>query len=132
MAYIPAKVCRDFEKNRYPLTRQFIGMIVRDLAGNLDIIVSAPVAIDVVLRQRSGEKIVHLVNRSSGIPNQKNNGAIDQIPDVGPITITMRSQQRPKSVTVVLDDHPIIWKYAAGKLTINLKRVTIHAAIIIR
>jgi hypothetical protein len=31
-----------------------------------------------------------LLNRASGIPNLPNNGAIDEIPPVGPITVRMR------------------------------------------
>jgi len=132
VAYIPAAIFRDFHHNRYPLTRVFVGAVVRKLAGRFGIEVAAPVCVDVALRRKGGATIVHLVNRSSGIPNQPNNGGIDEIPPVGPITITLRRQARPTSVTVGLEAHPSTWKYTAGKLTITLSRVTIHAAVIVR
>jgi hypothetical protein len=130
VAYIPAAIFRDFNHNRYPLTRAFIGEVMRKLAGRFEIEVIAPVCVDVVLRRKGDRTIIHLVNRTSGIPNQPNNGAIDEIPPVGPITITVRCHRRPKSVKLALEEHPFGWQFRAGKLTITLSQVAIHAAII--
>ncbi len=132
VAYIPAAVFRDFGHNRYPLTRAFVGEVVLQLAGRFEIEVTAPVCVDVALRRKGDKSIVHLINRSSGIPNQPNNGAVDEIPRVGPITMTLRSPRRPAAVTVALEKCGCVWKYAAGKLTVTLDQFAIHAAVVIR
>ena len=61
VAHIPADVCRDFEHNRYPLIRAFIGEVTRALAGKLPISVQAPLCVDVALRRKGDRSIIHFV-----------------------------------------------------------------------
>jgi hypothetical protein len=129
--YVPAAVFKDFHHNRYPRTRAFVGGLMRTLAGRLDIQVSAPVAVDVALRRKGAKRIVHLVNRSSGIPNQPANGAIDEIPAVGPLTITVRLPARPKRVSLALEQGSIKSSFVKNTLRIEVASVHIHAAVVI-
>lgn len=129
--YVPAALFKDFDRNRYPRTRAFVGELMRALAGRLDLRVSGPVAIDVALRQKGPKRIVHLVNRGSGIPNQPSNGAIDEIPAVGPVTVTMRLPARPKGISLALEDGQIRSSYSAGTLTVVVESVHIHAALVV-
>lgn len=137
VAYIPFDVFKDFKTNRYPALRAFVGDVLKALKPELDIRVKAPAAVDVVLRKKAGAHIVHFINRASGIPNQPNNGAIDEIPGVGPVTITASLPRRPKKVSLQLEKGTISWKYIPGKkgnngtLTVNIPRVHIHAAVVI-
>lgn len=131
VAYIPADIFRDFERNRYTLTRSFIGRIVEKTIGKLPIRVIAPVCIDVAMRKKGEKTIIHLINRLSGIPNQPNNGAIDEIPPAGPVTLTVLRPAKPTVVTAPLENGEIKWTYAKGKLTVRLSHVRIHEAIVI-
>ena len=131
MTYIPCSLFWDFERNRYPLTRVFVGEIVRMLTGRFDISVKAPICVDVALRKKGRRKIVHLVNRASGIPNQPNNGAVDEIPRVGPIIITMKADDEPRKVDLAFEKGEIAWEYGSGKLTITVPAVHIHAAVVV-
>ncbi len=131
VAYIPADVFRDFERNRYPLIRTFIGKVTEKTIGRLPIRVNAPVCIDVAMRKKGGKTIIHLINRLSGIPNQPNNGAIDEIPPAGPITLTIDRSSRPKTVTAPLEKGEIKWTYTKGKVTVVLPYVRIHEVIVI-
>jgi hypothetical protein len=132
VAYIPADVCRDFEHNRYPLIRSFIGEVTRALAGKLPISVQAPLCVDVALRRKGDRSIIHFVNRASGIPNQPNNGAIDEIPKVGPIVITMKTAKPPTSVSAAWEGSKPKWTHKGQILTITLVALHIHEAIVIR
>ena len=132
VAYIPANVCRDFEHNRYPLIRVFIGEVTRALAGKLPISVQAPLCVDVALRRKGDRSIIHFVNRASGIPNQPNNGAIDEIPKVGPIVITMKTAKPPASVSAAWEGSKPKWKHKGQILTITLDTLHIHEAIVVR
>ena len=156
IVYVPWSLFAEFHRNRYPLTRVFAGELVRSLAGRFPIEVDAPVSVDVTLRCKSGQTIIHLVNRSSGIPNQPNNGAIDEIPHVGPITVTVSSPSKssgpPKSsrspessqrsepsqrsgpsgparVERLLEAGAMDWSYAKGKVTVKLASIHIHTAL---
>ncbi|MFM8717322.1 MAG: hypothetical protein ACKOF3_11190, partial [Spartobacteria bacterium] len=132
VAYIPADVCRDFEHNRYPLIRAFISEVTRALTGKLAISVHAPLCVDVALRRKGDRTIIHLVNRASGIPNQPNNGAIDEIPKVGPIIIMVNTLKPPVSVTAAWEGSKPKWRLKGQTLTVTLDSLHIHEAIVIR
>lgn len=131
VAYVPCNIFRDFGHNRYPLTGAFIGKVTRALGARLAIEIDAPTAIDVTLRRRGTTRFVHLINRSSGIPNQPNNGAIDEIPAVGPVTMHMKLRARPKSVRLALEKQRIRSRFARGILTVAVPSVHIHAAVVV-
>lgn len=131
VAYVPANLFRDFNRNRYPLTQRFVADVMKPLAGRLHIQVQAPIGTDVALRTQGRRRIIHLVNRCSGIPNQAANGAIDEIPEVGPVTVRLRTSRTPDKVTLALEKGDLAWKYVSGVLTIKLACYRIHAAIVI-
>ena len=135
VACIPGSVFRDFNRSRYPLTRAFVHDVTRALAGRMDIEVEAPACVDVVLRQKGARRIIHLINRSSGIPNLPNSGVIDEIPAVGPVTIAMRVVARPKKVTLAFEKTGIQLKYVparkAGSVRIVVAAVRIHSAVVV-
>jgi hypothetical protein len=138
VAYVPFDLFHDFQHNRYPLARVFVGELIDALKPKLAIRVKAPVCVDVILRRKGGKTIVNLINRSSGIPNNPDSGAIDDIPPVGPVVICMDVESKPKKVEVKLEDGKVSWKYAAAKsgkgrgiVTAALSHVTIHTAVVI-
>jgi len=131
VAYVPADILRDFNRNRCPLTRSFVGEIVRALWSRRDFQCDAPACVDVVLRRKGGKKIIHLVNRSSGIPNAPNNGVVDEMPRVGPVRIVVRSPQRPRRVTLAFEKGDLSWKWASGRLTVSLATAHIHVAVVV-
>jgi hypothetical protein len=133
VAYVPFDVFRFFGGCRYPMVRRFVGELTRALAGRLGIHVEAPTCIDVVLRRKAGRTIVHLINRSSGIPNSPNSGAVDEVPAVGPVRVEMKLQRRPAKVALAFEKGALDWRYDArgekGLFTVD--RVLIHAAIVV-
>jgi hypothetical protein len=135
VGYIPCAVFRYFRRNRYPQVGEFIAEMMRRLAGELEIRVSAPRCVDVVLRRKDGQTIIHFINRSSGIPNMPNNGAVDEIPLVGPIRVEMDAAGSPKQVRPAFEDSRLTWSYTAGAdtgtLCVELERVHIHCAVVV-
>lgn len=129
--FVPASLFRDFDYNHYPLTRRLVGELVERLLPDPDIRVDAPTCIDVTLRQRGDTAFIHLVNRISGIPNQPNNGAIDEIPAIGPVRLRMKLAKQPGSVHCALENGDVEWKWQDGILTATLSSVHIHSAIVI-
>jgi len=129
--YVPGDLFRDFAHNRYPLTRALVGELLRTLAGRLPIEVNAPICVDVVLRRQGRRSIIHLLNRASGIPNQPQNGAVDEIPPVGPITLILRRPTSPHKVRAAFEKADMPWSFSAGTLTITVPSVHIHLAVVI-
>jgi len=60
VAFIPFDIFRNFERNRYPMVRMFIGDVTRRLVGELPVRIQAPVCMDVVLRKKEQRILVHL------------------------------------------------------------------------
>jgi hypothetical protein len=135
VAYIPCNIFREFAANRYPPLRIFIREVLGALTGKMEIEVVAPTCVDVILRRKDVRRIVHLINRASGLPNLPNSGVIDEIPPVGPITITMDLRHKPKNVTLAFEKAALRWDYAGGsdarRLAIDVAAVHIHAAVVV-
>jgi hypothetical protein len=135
VGYIPCNIFREFTANRYPLVRVFVADVLRALAGKMEIAVDAPTCVDVVLRRKGAKRVVHLINRSSGIPNLPNSAVIDEIPPVGPITIAMDLPRKPKKVYLAFEDSAVKWDHAPGQnarqLKIDVATVHIHAAVVV-
>lgn len=135
VAWIPFEVFRFFEHNRYPLVRQFIGELAQKIIGKLPIRVTAPTCIDTIIRRKGKQILVHLINRSSGLPNVPSSGAVDEIPPVGPILIEIETSASQVKITQAFESISLSWesKQVNGKklLTITLDRVFIHAAIVV-
>ncbi|MEI6970586.1 MAG: alpha-L-fucosidase [bacterium] len=129
VVYVPADLFRDFCHNRYPLTRCFVGALAERLLPDPDIRVCAPACVDVTLRRRGNTRLVHLVNRASGIPNLPNSGVIDEIPPVGPVTVRMRSDGEPRRVGWELEKGEVEWRWERGTLTTRVPAVSIHGAL---
>jgi hypothetical protein len=135
VAYIPFNVFRFFNRRRYPLVRAFVGELTRALTGRQAIHVEGPTCVDVVLRQKGGKSIIHLINRASGIPNKPNDVTVDEIPAVGPVRVEVQAARKPQRVSLAFEDGAFDWKYVAGKqggkVVATVAQVHIHCAVVI-
>ncbi|MEW6755246.1 MAG: alpha-L-fucosidase [Candidatus Latescibacterota bacterium] len=135
VAYVPWDVFRFFAHNRYPLTRHFIREVAAALIGPLPVRVAGPTCVDAVLRQTDACRIIHLINRASGIPNLPNDGTVDEIPAVGPVEVEVDLDRKPRGVRLAFEEGPLKAKYRggrkAGTLAARLERVQIHAALVV-
>jgi len=131
VAYIPAAIAQDFDYGHAIGSRIFFGEVLRTLAGDMMLQVSAPTCVDVALRQQGKRVIVHLVNRASGIPNLPNQGMVDEIPSVGPVFIQLRIKSKPVSVQAAWDGGDVDWSYDGEKIHAKVSAIHIHEAIVI-
>lgn len=131
VAYVPADLFRDIRRNRNPLQREFVGTIIRKLAGRFPIEIDGPACVDVTMRRKGKKTLLHFVNRNTGLPTAPSCPTIDEIPPVGPLTVTMKLAQKPASVTLAFENGKVKWSYAKGTLTATVEAVTIHAALVI-
>jgi len=132
VAYAPFALFAAYGVERSRLLRAFIGDILAELAGDLEIRVEAPSFIDAVFRRRGATRIIHLVNRATGAPVQWDNSAVDEIPRAGPVKITMRTAEEPESVFEAFEGGAPEWHWRDGRLSIGLRSVHIHSAIVVK
>ena len=124
VTYIPFDIFREFDRNHYPLVREFIKGVVRALSSPLDIEVKAPPYVDVILRKKDNQLLLHLINQSDG--------QIGDISRVGPVFITLKMPKRPADVSLAFENASLQWEYTEqGLLKIVVPHLHIHAAVII-
>ena len=132
VAYMPCDLFSFLRTNRYPLARCFVGEIVNALRPRLAISVKAPLCVDVILRHKAGQKLVHLVSRSSGTPGSP---MVEEIPAVGPVQVEMELMAEPRRVRLAFEKGELSWEYRpgkrAGKLVAVVPQVRIHCVVVV-
>lgn len=135
VVYAPFCVFRYYEHNHYPLLREFIGDLADAAMGKRLLNVTSPSAIDVVARRRgSNRKIIHFINRLSGAAPSCHEGGVDEIPPIGPVTLSLPLKSKPRSVKIAFEKTPLTWKWSrssGGLLKVRIEQVHIHAALVI-
>lgn len=77
-----------------------------------------------------GKLAINLVNTAG--PHADNNIYVfDDIPQVGPLKVKIRSSKKPQKVTLEPAGKTIAYKYADGKIEFTLPRLQIHDIIVV-
>jgi hypothetical protein len=131
VAYVPWDACRYFRETRYPAVREWIGELVAALQPDFDLRVQAPPMVDVILRRRGRRRLVHLVNRSTGLSLEPPAKAVTAIAPVGPVAIELRVDAPPRKVWLAGDKSALEWGWAEGKLWARVAEVAMHTALVV-
>lgn len=131
IAAIHGPVATSFADYRYPRIRSFVGQVLRALTGPMPVELDAPSWVQMTVRQRPGQFIVHLVNTASTNPLSPVNPYMEGIAPAGPLTLRVWCARRPKAVTQAPGDGELNWKWRDGLLTVTLDALHIHAAVVV-
>jgi hypothetical protein len=117
-------------RSHHPWLRDFIGSLTAELFPDPAVAVDGPPTLDIALRRTSdGRLSVHLLN-TAGMPLPDRYGFTDFIPPLEGITLTIRAEARPRSVTWVPDGGRLEWSWAEGRLKVAVPKVKIHGAVV--
>jgi hypothetical protein len=128
---VHGQVFRDYARGHYPLLRQFIAGIVNGLPIPWQVTVEAPPNLELVLRQKENKLLINLINRGAGEALSPTRVMAEQLPPVENVTVRVRQDQRPKSVSLVPANMEVEWEHADGVITIKVPRVEIHRVLMI-
>lgn len=135
VAWLPCDAFAFFERSRYALLREFLSNALDALGGRREVTIKAPLAIEPIFRRRGTTRIIHLINRSSGVGTGPNDYAIEQIPPAGPVELSLHLKMRPLSVVAAWEAGNLSWDWIpsseGGIAVIQLDRVRIHEAIVV-
>jgi hypothetical protein len=95
----------------------------------------APSWVDVSLRRKGEQWLIHFVNQNPGRDIDKlntNDLWVDEIPAIGPIACRLRLPCRPATVTLVPSGEPVTWSYRRGTLEMVLPRLHIHSCLVVQ
>ncbi|MHB0958313.1 MAG: alpha-L-fucosidase [Pirellulaceae bacterium] len=108
---------------------QVVRSAVESLAPPLVVDVDGCRTVDVSVRTtQDGRLAVHLVNTSG---NHESAGIIESIDPIGPLTVTIRVDEKPSQVTVVPSGRSVDFRYEAGAVQLTLDQVGIHDVVVV-
>ena len=118
-------------RSHHPWLRDFIGRLAIALFPEPAVTVEGPPALDVALRRTGdGRLTVHLLN-TAGMPLPDRYGFTDFIPPLEGIRLTVKTAERPQSVSWVPDGGRLDWSWADDLLKVIVPKLRIHGIIVI-
>jgi hypothetical protein len=131
IATIYGPVMSMYRDYRYGRIREFFGRAMRALTGPMPVELDAPPWVQMVVRQKPEQLIVHLLNTSSANPLSQANPLIEEVPLVGPIALRVQVERLPRALTLSPVEATMDWSWRAGVVTAKLDRLHIHTALVI-
>ena len=124
-------VAEIFFRGHHPNVRKYIGALAEELFRSPAVMVEEPSTVDIALRKTAAGKLsLHLLNRTNApLPDRFN--FTDFIPEVGPISIRIRAEKQPKSLTLVPEGTPVKWSWEDGWIRAELPKIAIHSVLVI-
>ena len=131
--YCAAEIFTAYHRHQYPGLRDFIGSLIERLLPELLLRTNAPPTVEVVYRQRAGQRIVHLVNHDPGRALYGNAAFIEKVPSVGPLEVILRLPSKPLRVLIApapgaREAH---WTWEGETAAIQAPEFNIHTALIV-
>ena len=112
------------------LSRDFLNDLVHELFPDPVVEVTGSHYVDVTLNRKDGKLAVNLVNTTGQHANDKVY-VYDEIPQVGPLSVSIRSEKRPSKVTLEPGGKELYYTYINGKIVLTLPRLEIHEIIVV-
>jgi len=94
----------------------------------------APTCVDITLRKRQNDLLIHLVNQSSGRDLSRPDFAdvwVDDVPGLGLINLEIRCEQAPGEPYLAPGNEPVGSSHADGRLRVTVPGMKIHACVVV-
>lgn len=113
-----------------PTARKFLAALVRELFPKPIVEVAGSQYVDVQVNRIGGRLAVNLVNTAG--PHADNAVYVhDEIPPLGPLTVTLRMGRRPKRVLLQPAGRRLRCDYARGEAKLSVPRLEIHDIVVV-
>jgi len=120
------------KSTNYPRTRRLIGELVYSIGADFDMEVDAPARLHLCLRKGSkGEILIHMLNMGTAHPTSPTQGIVEEVPPVGPISITLRCPDKPSAVYLAPSYDGLDYEWNDGTLYAQIQRVGIMDSLVV-
>jgi hypothetical protein len=135
--FIAGDIFRAYQvKNQWNM-KVILANLLRLVMSEPLVTVEAPAWLEVVLMRQIAEAapekrarlLVHLINHHGDRPVDGNNYCLEQVMPVRDVTVHLRVDKKPSSVTLEPDGSVAEWSYAHGILTVQVPEVAIHRIV---
>ncbi|MHB1459986.1 MAG: beta-galactosidase trimerization domain-containing protein [Armatimonadota bacterium] len=128
---IHCPVLTHYRTTHYPRTRQLIGEVLHLMNPGFTVDAAAPARLYLVLRQKPGYLIIHLLNNGTTHPMSPSQVMVEDVPPVGPVSLTVKCLLPPKAVTLRPGCEGLVWSWREGNLTVDIQSVGIFDSVVI-
>jgi hypothetical protein len=111
------------------VARDFLSALVGELFPRPRVTVTGSRYVDVTLGEKNGRLGVHLVN-TAGPHGDKQVYVHDDIPPVGPLTVTVRMPEKPARVTLQPQGRALEFTYQSGLVSLTVPRLSIYDIVV--
>ena len=112
------------------VSRDFLNALVHELFPDPVVEVTGSHYVDVTLNRKDGKLTLNLVNTTGQHANDKVY-VFDEIPPVGPLSVSIRSGKRPSKVTLEPGGKELYYNYINDKIVLTVPKVEIHDIIVV-
>lgn len=116
----------------YPRTRNLLGELIYFMGADFDLEVDAPARLHICLRKgENGEIIVHLLNMGTAHPTSPTQAIVEEVPAIGPVSITLRCPQKPSAVYLAPSMEALEYEWNQDILYAQIHRVGIMDSLVV-
>jgi hypothetical protein len=127
--YIAADFFAYYHRSQYPGLRDLLGDLLEQALPQPMLLTTAPPTIEIVLRKRGSDAVVHFVNHAAGKSLAQNSAFIEKVPPSPPFSVTLLVESEPASVRLLPGGKEPEWSYSEGALTVFIPPVHLHSAL---
>ena len=117
----------NYAKNESHMSRDFLGQLAQQLFQS-SVSVEGSNLVQVALNQKDGKIFLNLVNMNG---NHKSAAAYDEIPPLGPLSITLQHPKKPRRLTLQPENKPLTFEYENEKVKFILPNLGIHSIVVL-
>jgi hypothetical protein len=113
-----------------PSTREYVNSVVMELFPEPLVRVQGSHYVDVQVMRNHGKLLVNLLN-AGGPHDNPRTPVFDEIPPVGPLSISIRSPHKPERVTLQPGGQAIGFRYEEGRVLLALPTLHSHSVLVL-
>jgi hypothetical protein len=129
--YIAADLFAAYHRTQYPGLREILGDLLEAALPVPVVLTSAPPTVEITLRRRGTDTIIHFVDHSPGKSLAQNNAFIEEVPRAQPFWVTVTTPEQPAHVHLQPREETVGWSYTDGALTVAIPGFHLHAALVL-
>jgi len=129
--YIAADFFAAYHRTQYPGLRDLLSDLLELALPNAPSGLEAPPTIEMTLRQREGETLIHLADHNPGKSLAQNSAFVEGLTWTEPLTMELALPACPTSVRLEPEGREVQWSYEDYVVRVEVPRFRIHAILTI-
>ena len=129
--FIAAPLFRQFGHARDPRRREFLDSCVSRVIDSKMVEVEGPSCVQVSLRRKGEQTIVHLCNNAPGKDLHGGDLIVERVPTIEMVRVRLECPRKPEKVRLQPEDREPVWGWEKGRLQVEVPDLHIHTAVVV-